>query len=129
MAYLYLCQPCVERDHGRCLGVSKCAAGQFGGSKCVCACHGDPLFEHRGKTLMEVLLSVKPVQFNPGVVIDVKNKRVTIILENVPYYGEWLHSEDGDIAIYRAMDNHRVVGAFLPLRVWNGNFPVSIINE
>ncbi len=40
--------------------------------------------------------------------------RVTIILEDVPHYGEWIKGEDGDVALYRAMDDNRIVGAFLP---------------
>jgi hypothetical protein len=65
-------------------------------------------------------------EFNPGVLVDVDNRRVEVILENVQYYGEWLKGEGGDMAIYRAMDDNRVIGGVFELRVWNGKFPVAI---
>ena len=66
-------------------------------------------------------------EFQPHVTIDVENKRLTIFLEDCSFYAEWIDGEDGDIAIYRAVDDGRVVGAFLPLRKWNGKLPIFVL--
>lgn len=39
---------------------------------------------------------------------------VEICLENVHYYAEWIKGEGADIAIWRAIDDNRIVGATLP---------------
>lgn len=62
--------------------------------------------------------------FNPHIEVDPINKRVHIFLEDCSYHAEWIKGESGDVALYRANDDNRVVGAFLPLRKWGGNFPV-----
>lgn len=66
-------------------------------------------------------------EFHPSILIDTKNKFVEIHLEDCAYYAEWIKGEGGDISIYRANDDNRVVGAFLPLRIWKGKFPIEII--
>jgi hypothetical protein len=70
----------------------------------------------------------EPREFQPSIEIIPEVKRLRIIMESVPCYNEWIKGEDGDISISRANDDGRVVAAFLPLRVWNGKFPVDIIN-
>lgn len=47
---------------------------------------------------------------------------VSIMTEDVPYYAEWITGEGGDISLYRAEDDKRLIGALLPLRNWNGVF-------
>jgi hypothetical protein len=82
------------------------------------------------KTLGDLLKQLKlgsPKLFQPSITVCPKEKRICVILEDVSYYSEWIKDEDGDIGIYRAMDDKRVVGAFLPLRIWTGDLPVSII--
>lgn len=69
----------------------------------------------------------KPKGFQPHVLADVANQRLTIFLEDCSYYAQWIRGEDGDVAIYRANDDNRVVGAFLPLRKWNGQLPVEVL--
>lgn len=66
-------------------------------------------------------------EFQPHVSIDVANQRLTIFLEDCSHYAEWIDGEGADIAIYRAMDDKRVVGAALPLRKWNGKLPVFVL--
>ena len=68
-------------------------------------------------------------KFQPGVIVDVANRAVDIFLEDVSFYAEWLKGEGADMAVYRAQDDDRVVGARLPLRVWNGKFPVEILGD
>lgn len=70
----------------------------------------------------------EPKEFHPSIEIIPQVKRLHIIMESVPCYNEWIKGEDGDISISRANDDGRVVAAFLPLRVWNGKFPVDVIN-
>lgn len=41
---------------------------------------------------------------------------VEIALENVHCHHEWIRGEGADIAIWRAMDDERIVGATLPYR-------------
>lgn len=68
--------------------------------------------------------------FNPFVIVDPENKYVEIVLEDVSYHAEWIKGEGADIAIYHALSpDNRVVGAFLPLRVWKGKFPVEILKK
>lgn len=83
----------------------------------------------KDQTFLEFLNSLGgPKEFHPGVIVDpIYGKAVEIYLEDVSYYAEWIKGEGGDIAIYRANDDDRVVGAYLPLRVWKGQFPVSIL--
>lgn len=40
---------------------------------------------------------------------------VSLLTEDVPYYAEWIKGQGADICLYRAMDDHRVIGANLPL--------------
>jgi hypothetical protein len=78
--------------------------------------------------LVKFIEAHKPTgDFQPNVLVDPENKRASVFLEDVPYYGEWIKGEDGDIVLYRAQEDDRVIGAFLPLRKWDGVFPVSII--
>jgi hypothetical protein len=42
---------------------------------------------------------------------------VEIALEDVPCHHEWIKGEGADMSIWRALDDDRVVGATLPLRV------------
>lgn len=70
---------------------------------------------------------MKRKKFHPNICVDAKNKMVTIYLENCAFYGEWIPSESADIAIYRAVKDNRVVGTRLPLRVWNGKFPITVL--
>lgn len=65
--------------------------------------------------------------FHPNVLVDTENKFVQIFLEDCSFYAEWIKGEGADIAIYRANDDNRVVGAMLPLRIWKGQLPVDII--
>lgn len=69
-------------------------------------------------------------EFHPCVMVDPENKCVEIVLEDVSYYAEWIKGEGADIAIYHAISpDNRVVGAFLPLRVWKGKFPITFLNK
>jgi hypothetical protein len=83
------------------------------------------------KTSMDLLTFIKthePAQpFTASVVVDVENQRISIYTEDVPCYHEWIAGEDSDITISRAFDDHRVVGAFLPLRKWTGELPVTVL--
>jgi hypothetical protein len=67
------------------------------------------------------------MQFEPSIVVDTKNKAIRIILEDCPFYAEWIPGEGGDISLYKSIHGDRVVGAFLPLNQWNGKLPVTII--
>ena len=40
--YLYNCGACIRGEHAKCERVHSCPPGQFGGSKCVCPCDGNP---------------------------------------------------------------------------------------
>lgn len=62
--------------------------------------------------------------FHPCVNIDAENKAISIWLEAVPEYGDWIQHEGADMCLYRAIDDHRVVGARLPLRHFDGSFSV-----
>ena len=79
------------------------------------------------KYILKLVGKKKLKKFHPHAIVDSKNKCISIYLEDCSYYGEWIKGEGGDIAIYRANDDERVVGAHFPLRVWNGKFPVDII--
>jgi tetrahydromethanopterin S-methyltransferase subunit F len=84
------------------------------------------------KTLEDFLKELKfkgPREFHPGVVVDPENKRIDIYLEDVSYHSEWIKGEGGDIGLYRAMDDNRVIGAALPLNVWKGKFPILILDK
>lgn len=65
--------------------------------------------------------------FQPHAVANTHGNCLQIFLEDCSYYAEWIKGEGGDIALYRAMDNNRVVGANLPLTKWNGKFPIDIV--
>lgn len=68
-------------------------------------------------------------EFHPGAMVDVDNRRVEILLEDVAYYAEWIKGEGADISIYRAMDDNRVIGGVFELREWKGQFPISIYSS
>lgn len=68
-------------------------------------------------------------EFQPHVTVDVENKAISILLEDVSYYADWITGEGADMALYRANDGHRVVGARFPLRKWNGKLPVDILTS
>jgi hypothetical protein len=70
---------------------------------------------HRSHFLLKLMAIDMPKY--PSIYRDPENQRVTIILEDVPMHAVWVGNEDGDITLYRAMDDNRVVGAFLPLRI------------
>jgi len=69
----------------------------------------------------------KTNSFQQYVLVQPEVKTLEIMLEDTPYYAEWIKGEGADISIYRAIDNDRVVGALLPLRNFNGKLPVEII--
>lgn len=64
--------------------------------------------------VLEVLQKDGLNKFTPDINIREDINRCEIILEDVSYYGEWIKGEAGDIALYRAIDDDRIVGAFLP---------------
>jgi phenolic acid decarboxylase len=64
---------------------------------------------------------------NPVVTVHEDAKSIEIMLEDVVYYAEWIEGEGGDISLYRAVDDNRVVGAWFPLRVYNGKICTDII--
>ncbi len=66
-------------------------------------------------------------EFQPHIMIDIENQLVHIFLEECESYSEWIKGEEAHVALKRAMDDNRVVGALLPLKNWNGKFPVIII--
>lgn len=75
---------------------------------------GDVQALHRSHFLLRLMV----IDMNlPSMFVNEAVGRVTIILENVPHYGEWIKGEAGDITLYRATDDHRIVGAFLPFKV------------
>lgn len=67
----------------------------------------------------------KPKAFQQHAIIDPENKTIAIFLEDCSYHAEWIRGEGADIALYRANDDDRVVGAMLPLRQWTGRFAVD----
>ena len=66
-------------------------------------------------------------KFQPHAVVNTIGNCLEVVLEDCAYYAEWIKGEGGDISLYRAMDDNRVIGALLPLRNWNGKFPIDII--
>lgn len=54
---------------------------------------------------------------------------VSIFTENVPYHAEWIKGEGGDISLYRAMDDNRIIGAHLPLRNFSGRIVTATISK
>lgn len=64
---------------------------------------------------------LKPLHANSiKILANEHGQCVEIMTEDVPYYAEWIKGEGADIALYRAIDNHRLIGALLPLRNWDG---------
>lgn len=60
---------------------------------------------------------------NISVLADgIHGRCVSIMTEDVAFYAEWIKGEGGDISLYRALDDNRLIGALLPLRNWSGVF-------
>lgn len=69
-------------------------------------------------------------KFQPGITVNLDTASVNILLEDVECYAEWIPGEGADVALYRALPAPgRVVGALLPLRKWNGKFPVNVTGK
>jgi len=59
-------------------------------------------------------------KFRPHIWVQPEHGIIEVVLEGVACYHEWITKEGGDMSVWRAMDDDRVVGATLPLRSWNG---------
>lgn len=47
---------------------------------------------------------------------EIDGNGVELILDtSVPFYGEWIKGEGGDICLYRSRETDKVVGCYLPL--------------
>jgi hypothetical protein len=44
---IHTCDHCQRGDHARCELTKSVPPGHFGGSKCICACNGDPNWRAR----------------------------------------------------------------------------------
>ncbi len=51
----------------------------------------------------------------PALYVNEVGRCIQVILEDVPYHGQWIPGEGADIALYRALDDDRIVGANLLL--------------
>jgi len=51
----------------------------------------------------------------PALYVNEAGRCVQVVLEDVPYRAEWIPGEGADVALYRALDDDRIVGANLPL--------------
>ncbi len=103
---------------------------EFDDSVCIVCGGQEPCshdFDKMDKQLKTMFGKLK--EFQPHVTVDVENKAINILLEDVSYYADWINSEGADFALYRANDGNRVVGARLPLRKWNGKLPVEILTS
>ena len=66
------------------------------------------------KLIKEINKNFKRFPFQPGAIINWQAKGISILLEDVQYYGSWIEGQGADIRTYHAMDDDRIVGAFLP---------------
>lgn len=44
---IYTCYWCHEGKHEKCDLSSYCSPGQYGGSRCICPCKGDPKWQEK----------------------------------------------------------------------------------
>ena len=65
-------------------------------------------------------------EFQPHIILNSDDKTLTIHMEDCSYYADWIKGEGADIAIYRANDDNRIVGAILPLK--DGIEKMEILN-
>jgi hypothetical protein len=63
--------------------------------------------------------------FKPGVILMPEQNRISLYLENVPFYSEWIEGEAADVSIYRAEDDGRFVGGFFPMSNFADDFLVT----
>lgn len=101
----------------------------IGTAVCVgCAWWAVYSYEQEKKTANEdALANIKKlmggVEFTPFkktlILIDDDNRALEIILEDCSMYAEWIKGEGGDICIYRAVQDDRLVGARLPMKFPN----------
>ena len=54
-------------------------------------------------------------EFEPHLFLNGDGQCAEVFLEDVPQYLDWIPGEGGDIGLYRAMDDNRIVGACLRL--------------
>lgn len=52
-----------------------------------------------------------------AVIKDEENGIVQLFTEDVSSYSRWLKGEDATTCIYRAMDDDRIVGVCLPIKI------------
>jgi hypothetical protein len=65
--------------------------------------------------LADFLKENKPARFQPSVMVRQTYGIIDIMLEDVEFYCDWISGGDAMSAIRRAVDDHRIVGAILPV--------------
>jgi len=53
---IYTCHWCTEGQHEKCELSHHCSPGQYGGSRCLCPCKGDPKWKEKFLKDMGLLL-------------------------------------------------------------------------